>query len=267
MDFNTPKIMGILNTTPDSFSDGGKYNSLDAAIIHARKMVNEGADMLDVGGYSSRPGASDVSLQEELDRVIPVIEKIRSEMDIPISIDTFRSEVAAQAISDGAHIVNDISAGEDDPAMIATVGKLNVPYIAMHKQGQPKTMQHNPKYQNVVESVFEYLSKKKKECVDAGIVDLIIDPGFGFGKTIKHNYLLLNNLERFRLLDIPILVGVSRKSMIHKVLNTSAEEALNGTSFLHAFALQNGANILRVHDVLEAKECVKLWTQLSANTG
>ena len=267
MDFNTPKIMGILNTTPDSFSDGGKYNSLDAAIIHARKMVNEGADMLDVGGYSSRPGASDVSLQEELDRVIPVIEKIRSEMDIPISIDTFRSEVAAQAISGGAHIVNDISAGEDDPAMIATVGKLNVPYIAMHKQGKPKTMQHNPEYKNVVESVFEYLSKKKKECVDAGIVDLIIDPGFGFGKTIKHNYLLLNNLERFRLLDIPILVGVSRKSMIHKVLNTSAEEALNGTSFLHAFALQNGANILRVHDVLEAKECFKLWTQLSANTG
>ncbi|MBT8327088.1 MAG: dihydropteroate synthase [Bacteroidia bacterium] len=263
MDFNEPKIMGILNTTPDSFSDGGKFASIESSIIQANKMFNEGADIIDVGGYSSRPGADDVSIQEEMDRVMPVIEKIKSELDVVLSIDTFRSSVAKEAVEGGAHIVNDISAGDDDSNMLSTVAKLGIPYIAMHKQGIPKTMQENPQYNDVVIAVFEYLQKKKQECLDAGIIDLIIDPGFGFGKTLDNNFELLYNLRHFKLLNIPLLVGISRKSMIYKTIKTSPESALNGTSFLHAFALKNGANILRVHDVNEAKECVKLWQQLS----
>ncbi|PCJ66582.1 MAG: dihydropteroate synthase [Bacteroidetes bacterium] len=262
MDLSTPKVMGILNVTPDSFSDGGKYTDLDSAIMQAEKMVKEGVNILDVGGYSSRPGADEVSVEEELERVVPVIEKLHDVCDLPISIDTFRSKVARAAVDAGANIVNDISAGEDDELMITTVAELKVPYIAMHKQGVPLTMQDNPEYDNVLKNVFEYLLAKKEECLNAGIVDLIIDPGFGFGKTIEHNYELLRNLNHFQLLGIPILVGLSRKSMIYKVLDSSAEEALNGTSFLHAYALQGGASILRVHDVKEAVECVKLWERL-----
>ncbi|MGB0850753.1 MAG: dihydropteroate synthase [Bacteroidia bacterium] len=262
LDFTTPKVMGILNVTPDSFSDGGKFDTVDSAVIQANKLSDEGATILDIGGYSSRPGASDVSEAEEIDRVLPVIEKISKSIDVFVSIDTFRSEVAKAAISAGAHIVNDISAGEDDEAMISTVAALNVPYIAMHKQGVSATMQKNPTYRNVVEEVVGYLLKKVDECNKAGISDVIIDPGFGFGKTVEHNYELLKDLSRLRECGVPILAGLSRKSMIYKVLECEPLEAINGTTFLHSFALGGGANILRVHDVREAVECLKLWRKL-----
>jgi dihydropteroate synthase len=262
LDFSKPRIMGILNVTPDSFSDGGRYNAMDGALKHAEKMWQEGADILDVGGYSSRPGAADVSVQEELDRTILVIENLMAEFSPIISIDTFRSEVAEEAVKAGAAIVNDISAGDDDERMIATVARLKVPYIAMHKKGWPQTMQQNPTYENVVGEVVDYLLAKKHECLEAGIVDFVIDPGFGFGKTREHNFELLKHFSQLQLLNVPILVGVSRKSMIWKTLDIKPTEAVNGTTFLHAFALQGGANILRVHDVKEAMQCVKLWEKL-----
>ena len=262
LDLRTPVVMGILNVTPDSFADGGKYTDLDQAMQQAEKMVAEGATILDIGGYSSRPGAAEVSIQEELDRVIPVLEKLKGFTDAFLSIDTFRSKVAAEAVPAGANMVNDISAGEDDDAMLATVARLGVPYIAMHKQGKPKTMQTNPQYTDVVGEVLEYLQKKITQCKAAGIKEVIIDPGFGFGKTMQHNYALLKNLDELTRLNVPVLAGISRKSMIYKVLETSPEEALNGTTFLHAFALGGGASILRVHDVKEAKECVKLFKML-----
>lgn len=259
----TPRVMGILNVTPDSFSDGGKYNSLEAALLQAEKMLSEGADILDIGGYSSRPGAAEVSTQEELDRVMPVVEKLISEMSVILSVDTFRSIVAAEAIAAGAHIINDISAGDDDDKMISTVAELGVPYIAMHKKGLPKTMQNNPEYGDAVTEVFHYLELKVKQCRDAGIKDIVIDLGYGFGKTIEHNYELLKRLTEFQDIGVPILTGVSRKSMIFRVLDIQASEALNGTTFLHAYALQGGSSILRVHDVKEAVECVRLYSQLA----
>lgn len=259
----TPRVMGILNVTPDSFSDGGKYNSLEAALLQAEKMLIEGADILDIGGYSSRPGAAEVSTQEELDRVMPVVEKLISEMSVILSVDTFRSIVAAEAIAAGAHIINDISAGDDDDKMISTVAELGVPYIAMHKKGLPKTMQNNPEYGDAVTEVFHYLELKVKQCRDAGIKDIVIDLGYGFGKTIEHNYELLKRLTEFQDIGVPILTGVSRKSMIFRVLDIQASEALNGTTFLHAYALQGGSSILRVHDVKEAVECVRLYSQLA----
>jgi len=254
--------MGILNVTPDSFSDGGRYNAMDGALKHAEKMWQEGADILDIGGYSSRPGAADVSVQEELDRTISVIEKLMAEFSPIISIDTFRSKVAEEAVKTGAAIVNDISAGDDDERMIATVASLKVPYIAMHKKGKPQTMQQNPTYENVVSEVVDYLLAKKHKCLEAGIIDFVIDPGFGFGKTREHNFELLKHFSQLQLLNVPILAGVSRKSMIWKTLEIKPDEASNGTTFLHAFALQGGANILRVHDVAEAVQCVKLWQKL-----
>ncbi|MFT5818491.1 MAG: dihydropteroate synthase [Bacteroidia bacterium] len=263
LDLRTPVVMGILNVTPDSFADGGKYTDLDQAVQQAEKMVAEGATILDIGGYSSRPGAAEVSIQEELDRVLPVLEKLKGFTDAFLSIDTFRSRVAAEAVQAGANMVNDISAGEDDDAMLATVATLGVPYIAMHKQGKPKTMQENPKYTDVVGEVLEYLQKKITQCKAAGIKEVIIDPGFGFGKTTLHNYALLRNLDELTRLNVPILAGISRKSMINKVLETSPAEALNGTTFLHAYALRGGASILRVHDVKEALECVKLYSMIN----
>jgi len=263
LDLRTPVVMGILNVTPDSFSDGGKYIGLDQAVQQAEKMVAEGATFIDIGGYSSRPGAAEVSIQEELDRVLPVLEKLKGFTDVFLSIDTFRSIVAAEAVQAGANMVNDISAGEDDDQMLVTVASLKVPYIAMHKQGKSKTMQTNPQYTDVVGEVFEYLQKKVIECKAAGIQEVIIDPGFGFGKTTSHNYALLKNLDELTRLNVPILAGISRKSMLCKVLENSPEEALNGTTFLHAYALQGGATILRVHDVKEAMECVRLYSQLA----
>ncbi len=262
LDISSPIVMGILNITPDSFSDGGKYISIDAAINRAKQIIKEGAKIIDIGGYSTRPGANVVSLQEELDRVLPIIQQITSRFDVVISVDTFRSQVAKAAVQFGASIINDISAGHDDHAMIDTVAKLGVPYIAMHKKGSPKTMQLNPTYVDVVGEVVNYLVKVKQKCDDAGIQDLIIDPGFGFGKTIHHNYVLLEHLNQVSQLNIPILVGLSLKSMIHKVLLIDPSEAQSGTTFLHAFALNGGVNILRVHHVKEAVECVKLFNYM-----
>ena len=259
----TPRVMGILNVTPDSFSDGGKYRSVDAALLQAKKMITEGVDIIDVGGYSSRPGAAEVSTQEELDRVIPVLERLSIELDVVLSIDTFRAVVAKQAIEAGAHIVNDISAGDDDVTMIPTVAELGVPYIAMHKKGLPQSMQDNPQYGDVVAEVYDYLKQKKKQCVDAGIHDVILDLGYGFGKTLEHNYELLRRLTEFQEIGALILTGVSRKSMVFRALGVNASEALNGTTFLHAYALQGGSSILRVHDVKEAVECVKLWKRVN----
>lgn len=259
LSLKTPVVMGILNTTPDSFFDGGKFNSIDIAIKQTEKMLNEGASIIDIGGFSSRPGADSIELQEELDRVIPIIEKVSNMFqDIIISIDTFRAKVALDAVNAGASIVNDISAGDDDPDMIATLAELGVPYISMHKQGTSKTMQINPKYGDVTTDVLDYFIKKIQIFREAGIKDVIIDPGFGFGKNRQHNYSLLKNLAAFKMLDCPILAGMSRKRMINEVLNISSKDALNGTTVVNTIALLNGANILRVHDVKEAVEAVKI---------
>lgn len=262
LELNSVKIMGILNVTPDSFSDGGNFFTLEKAFLHAAKMISEGTDIIDVGGCSSRPGATMVSEQEELDRVIPVIERLVKNFNIPISIDTFRSTVAHESVRVGASMVNDISAGEDDKNMISLVAKLGIPYIAMHKKGTPTTMQDAPKYENVVSEVLQFFIQKKEECLKAGIKDLIIDPGFGFGKTIDHNYELLQNLEAFKILDSPILVGISRKSMIYKLLDISPQDSVNATTFLHAIAFSKGAHLIRVHDVKEAVQGVALWKKL-----
>lgn len=259
LSLHTPAVMGILNITPDSFFDGGKFNSIDFAIKQTEKMLNEGASIIDIGGYSSRPGADNIEAQEELDRVIPVIEKINKTFkEVIISIDTFRAKVALEAVNAGASIVNDISAGDDDPDMITTIAALGVPYIAMHKQGNSKTMQLNPKYNDVTTDVLDYFIKKIQLLRQAGIKDVIIDPGFGFGKNREHNYSLLKNLDAFKMLDCPILAGMSRKRMINEVLNISSIDALNGTTVVNTIALLNGANILRVHDVKEAVEAVKI---------
>lgn len=265
LDVSSPIVMGILNITPDSFSDGGRYVSPDDAIKRAKQMDDEGASIIDIGGYSSRPNAADVSEQEEMDRVIPIIEKLLQETDRPLSVDTFRSRVADESIRAGASLVNDISAGSDDANMISTVAEHNVPFIAMHKQGKPSNMQNNPQYSNVLEEVYSYLKHVIDKCKSAGIEDVIIDPGFGFGKSLTHNYQLLNQLDRFKSLDVPIMVGISRKSMIYKTLGVDVEDALNGTTFLHAFSLNNGTNILRVHDVKEAMECVRLFDIINEN--
>lgn len=259
LSLETPVVMGILNVTPDSFFDGGKYNSNDACISQAEKMLNEGAAIIDIGGYSSRPGADFISPDEELKRVIPVIEKIHKYFpEAILSIDTFRANVALEAVNAGASIVNDISAGDDDPEMLTTVANLQVPYIAMHKKGTPQTMQLNPEYDDVTTDILDYFIKKIELFRKAGIIDIIIDPGFGFGKNLNHNYSLLKNLSAFRMLDCPIMAGMSRKRMINEVLNISSKDALNGTTVVNTIALMNGANILRVHDVKEAVEAVKI---------
>lgn len=258
-----PIVMGILNLTPDSFFDGGKHRE-DAAIVHhVKQLLNDGAKIIDIGGYSSRPGAKEVSEKEELERIIPTIKLLKQEFDeLIISVDTFRASVVTQAIKNGASIVNDISAGNMDTKMFDVISEMKVPYMMMHMQGTPQTMQQNPTYKNVTEEVMRFFSKKLERLYKMGVNDVIIDPGFGFGKTIEHNYQLLNNLEYFNLFDLPILVGFSRKSMITKVLNIKPEEALNGTTALNAIALTKGANILRVHDVKEAKQTIELLNKL-----
>jgi dihydropteroate synthase len=257
----SPVVMGILNITPDSFYTRGRENSLQEHIANAGKRLEEGATLLDIGGLSTRPGAVEITEHEEIDRVTPVIEAIKQHYpDAFLSIDTYRSAVAAQAIESGADMVNDISAGTLDSQMIPMVGQWNVPYIAMHIQGRPQTMQQNPAYQNVTFEVMEYFIAKIKECSEAGIKDLILDPGFGFGKTLAHNFELLKHMDTFQLLGYPLLAGLSRKSMIYKLLGTDAARALNGTSALNMLALQQKAAILRVHDVKEAVECVQLFS-------
>lgn len=254
--------MGILNLTPDSFYDGGKYNREKAYLHQAEKHVNEGARFLDVGGYSSRPGAKEVSQKEELSRVLPAVKKLTKHFpDIPISIDTFRAEVAKQAVEHGASLVNDISAGNLDENMFATLRALQVPYIMMHMQGTPQTMQKAPTYSDVTAEIITQLSEKVEQLRYLGVNDILIDPGFGFGKTVHHNYQLVKELAHFAVLDCPILVGVSRKSMINKVLGTSPEAALNGTTAVHVLSLLNGANVLRVHDVKEAVQAIQVVEQ------
>jgi dihydropteroate synthase len=264
LDMSVPRVMGILNITPDSFYPGSRYNT-DAEIIKAAvKMVGEGADILDVGGYSSRPGAKDISSEDESDRVLKAIRLIKAELpESIISVDTFRSEIARKAIEEcGADIINDISGGEADNLMFDTVCKLNVPYILMHMKGTPGTMQDNPVYEDVVAEILKWFGERIYRLRSAGLKDIIIDPGFGFGKTTGHNFEILRRLGDFSVTRLPLLVGLSRKGMIWKTLDVSASEALNGTTALNAIALQNGADILRVHDVKEAVECVKLMGKL-----
>ena len=253
--------MGILNVNTDSFYDGGRYLDLDDAKRQIQRMVEEGVDIIDVGGASSRPGADEVHIDLEQERVLPIIELLTNEVPhIPVSIDTYRAEVARNAVAAGASIINDISAGDDDAQMLQTVAALQVPYIAMHKQGMPKTMQDNPTYNDVTITVLDYFRSKMEQFNLLGIKDVILDPGFGFGKTIEHNYRLLKDLSALEtILKTPMLVGVSRKSMINKVLGTKAAEALNGTTVLNTIGLMNGARILRVHDVKEANEAIRLY--------
>ena len=266
IDLTAPKVMGILNVTPDSFFDGGKYKDESAILNQVETMINDGATFIDVGGYSSRPGADDVSEGEELNRVIPVIELVLKHFpETLISVDTFRSEVAKKSIEAGAALINDISAGKLDDRMLSTIGKLGVPYIMMHMKGNPKTMRQQTEYKDLVKEVISYFAERIAAAHAEKINDIIIDPGFGFAKTLDQNYELLNRLELLQMLDKPLLAGVSRKSMIYKTLNTSPEQALNGTTALHMVALQKGAKILRVHDVKEAMECVTLYNQLTVN--
>ena len=262
IDLSTPKVMGIVNVTPDSFFDGGKLTNSDEIVGQVEKMLHDGATFIDLGGYSSKPGAEFVSEEEELNRVIPIVKLLIEKFpDILLSIDTFRSEVAKQAVENGAAIINDISAGLLDEKMLETVAKLQVPYIMMHMKGTPKTMQSLANYEDLLKEMNFYFSERIAKARSFGLNDIIIDPGFGFTKTIEHNYELLQNLELLQFHELPILAGISRKSMIYKTLETKPENALNGTTFLHAFCLQKGAKILRVHDVKEAVECVKLMSQ------
>ena len=264
IDLATPKVMGIINVTPDSFYDGGATTLESEIIKQASQMLEQGATFLDVGGYSSRPGATDITEKQEINRVVPAIEAIIREFPRAlISIDTFRSNVAKQAIKAGACIVNDISAGKLDPKMLQTIGELQIPYCMMHMRGTPQTMKTLTEYQNITKQVLFYFSERVAAARAHNINDIIVDPGFGFAKTTEQNFELLNHLELFETLDLPILAGVSRKSMVYKTLDISAKEALNGTTALHMVALQKGARILRVHDVKPAKECVTLFKQLN----
>ena len=263
LDLSAPKVMGILNLTPDSFYDGGKLTTGNEVLAHAEKMLHEGADIVDIGGMSSRPGAEIISEEEELKRVLPHVQNIISKFPQAIlSIDTIRAKVADECLKAGVHIINDISAGRFDEEMIPVVAKHKTPFIIMHMQGIPNNMQQNPHYENVTTEVLDFFAERITTCRKAGIGDLILDVGFGFGKTTEHNYTLLRNLKYFSTLNSPLLAGVSRKGMIYKTLGTTAEHALNGTTVANTIALINGANILRVHDVKEAKEAVKILVQL-----
>ena len=255
-----PLVMGIINATPDSFFGGSRFTEVDEIVAKVEKMLSEGADLIDIGGQSTRPGSELISPDEEIKRVVPAIEAIIQKFpDTFISIDTFYSKVAIAAVNGGATIVNDISAGSMDKQMIETVVQLKVPYILMHMKGTPQTMQQNAVYENVSREVLDFFIAKTNELRKAGVLDIIIDPGFGFGKTIDHNFELLKNLSVFKMLDKPVLVGISRKSTIYKTLGVNSDEALNGTSVLNTIALMNGASVLRVHDVKEAKEAVTLF--------
>jgi dihydropteroate synthase len=252
--------MGIINTTPDSFFEGSRQQTVDSVLAQAERMLADGADWFDIGGQSTRPGAALVGATAEMERVIPAIEAIHSHFpDAMISIDTFHSEVAVAAVQAGAGMVNDVSGGHQDLAMLSTVADLKVPYVCMHMKGTPATMQHHAVYENVVQEVLDYFIERLSACRSAGIHDVIIDPGFGFAKTITHNFQLLNQLEAFQVLQVPLLLGVSRKSTIYKTLGVTANEALNGSTVLHTVGLMKGATWLRVHDVKEACEAVTLF--------
>ena len=263
IDLNTPKVMGILNLTPDSFYDGGKYKSEKEILLQIDKMLKEGATFIDIGAYSSRPGASHISEEEELSRILPVLETtLKKFPDILISMDTFRSNIAKTAVEMGAAMINDISAGGLDPKMFETIAALQVPYIMMHMQGTPQNMQENIHYDDLIKDIIYYFSKKIRRLRSLGVNDLIVDLGFGFSKTLDQNYELLKNLNLFKNLDLPILTGISRKSMLYKPLGLTAEKALNATTVAHTIALQQGTNILRVHDVKEAVETIKILEKI-----
>lgn len=263
IDLATPKVMGILNLTPNSFYDGGKYKSDSEILSQVETMLQDGATFIDVGAYSSKPKAEFVSQEIELQRIVPVVQLILNKFpEALLSIDTFRSEVAKVCIENGAAIVNDISAGNLDAKMLETVAKYQVPYIMMHLRGTPQTMQTLTDYENIVKEILFYFSEKVALARRFGINDLVVDPGFGFAKTLEQNYEIMQNLEVFQMLELPLLVGFSRKSMIYKTLNSNAEAALNGTTVLNSFALTKGAKILRVHDVKEAIETVTLYNKI-----
>ena len=268
LQLSNPTIMGILNVTPDSFYDGGKYDSEVSILSQAEKMFQQGATFIDVGGYSSRPGAEDISITEETRRISKAINLIVKKFpEAMVSIDTFRSQVAHAAVQEGAVMINDISGGELDAAMLETVAALQVPYVVMHMRGDPKTMNQLSDYENLVKDVIDYFHRKLRQLLDLGIKDVILDPGFGFAKTVEQNFMLLNSLDHLKILNKPIMVGISRKSMIWKSLSTTAEHALNGTTCLNTIALLKGANILRVHDVQEAAEVCKLTSAMTSAHG
>ena len=264
VDLSTPKIMGILNVTPDSFYDGGVHNSDKKILKHVEKMLNDGAVFIDIGAYSSRPNGKNIDENEELNRVVPALELVNNKFpETIISIDTFRSKVAETCLNSGASIINDISAGEMDKKMMKIVGKYKVPYIMMHMKGSPQNMIRKTNYNDMLKEIIKYFSKKINQAVSYKINDMIIDPGFGFAKDLKQNYNLLSNMNLLKILDKPIMVGISRKSMIYKSLKTNAKESLNGTTVLNTVSLIKGASILRVHDVKEASECIKLISALN----
>ncbi len=261
----TPIVMGILNITPDSFFDGGTYNELDKAVFQAEKMLAEGATIIDIGAQSTRPGADMIGAEKELQLLMPVLNALITRFPEAIfSIDTFHAKVAKEAVMAGVSIINDVSAGDDDTEMFEVVEACKVPYIMMHKQGNSKTMQQNPTYNNVVLDIIDYFVPKVNALRSRGVADILIDPGFGFGKTMAHNYELLQKLKHFELLGVPILIGISRKKMIQNIIGQNAAHALNGTTVANTIALMNGAHILRVHDVREAVEAVKIYKQIMA---
>ena len=265
IDLSVPRIMGIINVTPDSFYDGGVTIDLDSIVEQGGRMLEAGASFLDVGGYSTRPGATDISPTEEIERVLPAIRALLSNFpDALISVDTFRAEVARVCIEAGAAMINDISGGQMDPEMLPTVSDLQVPYVMMHSRGNPRTMQSLTDYDQVTRDVTRFFAERLLAARELGINDIIIDPGFGFAKTLEQNYTLLEEMEQLHLLEVPIAVGVSRKSMIYKLLGSTPAEALNGTTVLQTIALLKGADILRVHDVAEARECITLVSQLKS---
>lgn len=268
MRLDSPRLMGILNITPDSFYDGGKYNSIHAVMAEADKMIQEGAEIIDIGAQSSRPGAEILPVKEEWQRLEPVLREFRQAYpDFPLSIDSFYAEVAKQSVNKyHADIINDISAGGMDAGMIPCIAELNLPYVIMHMKGTPKNMQNNPKYEDILHEIIGFFHQKIHFLREKGIHDIIIDPGFGFGKSVEDNYLLLNKLDSFRIFNLPVMAGLSRKSMISKLLGTTPEENLNGSTVLHTIALMKGASILRVHDVKEAKEAVLLVEKAIKNT-
>lgn len=254
-----PLVMGILNATPDSFHAGSRIRDTTAAMHMVEEMIREGVDLIDVGGQSTRPGSTRIGAEAEKDRVLPLIREIKRQFpELPVSIDTYHASVAAGAMEEGAEIINDISGGELDPVILEVAGQAGAPFVCTHMQGSPENMQVNPTYDDVLADIMSYFRRKQLECASAGIRDLIIDPGFGFGKSLVHNYQLLSGIDVLTSLGRPLLVGVSRKSMIREVLGVLTEDALNGTTVLHSIALMKGAHILRVHDVREAKEAVML---------
>jgi dihydropteroate synthase len=269
LDLSQPRVMGVLNVTPDSFYDGGRYFQEKAVSHQLDKLIAEGADIIDVGGYSSRPGADHIPVSEERDRIRPVLDLIRKmHPGLIVSVDTFRAEIAREVVEDyQVDIINDISAGEMDPPIFDAIAELQVPYVMMHMKGTPQDMKERAHYEDMMKEIMDYFSGKYDQLRKLGVNDIILDPGFGFGKTVQHNYQLLYNLNQFKIFELPVMVGISRKSMIYKTLDITPDESLNGTTVLNTIALMNGANILRVHDVKEAREVIQLVERYRTSTG